>query len=381
MRIVLFTNAYKPTISGVVTSVTLFRQGLLEAGHDVFIIAPQYEDYVDDEPYVFRFPALDLTGQFDLSLALPIKNLLEPTIRGLKPHIIHSQHPILLGDLAVTFARDLEVPFIFTFHTQYDQYAQHYIPLAPTLAGRVMEEVVQRYLKRCDHLIVPSESIQRKVQEQYKLDRTITVVPTPVDLSVFRSGSKEELRAELGWSEAQTLLYVGRIAKEKKLDLLIDAFALIADRNPNVRLALVGRGPYQNSLMGKTRKMGVSEKVEFVGAVSHDRVPRYMAAADLFVFTSTTDTQGLVLVEAMASGTPVVAVNAPGPQDVLRDGGGILTEAASEPFAEAVRSLLEHLDRLQALSNEAHELAQRYGIHAATERLLNVYEDALGQRS
>jgi glycosyltransferase involved in cell wall biosynthesis len=381
MRIVLFTNAYKPTISGVVTSLTLFRQGLIEAGHDVFIIAPQYEDYVDDEPYIFRFPALDLTGQFDMSLALPIKNLLEPTIRGLKPHVIHSQHPILMGDLAVTFARDLQVPFFFTFHTQYDQYAQHYIPLAPALAGRVMEEVVQRYLKRCEHLIVPSESIQKKVKEQYKLDRTITVVPTPVDLSLFRSGSKSELRAELGWTDVQILLYVGRIAKEKKLDMLLDAFALIADRNPDARLAIVGRGPHKDSLMEKARRMGISGKVEFIGAVTHEQVPRYMAAADLFVFTSTTDTQGLVLIEAMASGTPVVAVNAPGPMDVLRDCGGILTEAAAKPFAEAVSSLLDRPERLQELSKQACELAQRYGIRAATERLLHVYETALEQQA
>jgi 1,2-diacylglycerol 3-alpha-glucosyltransferase len=381
MRIVLFTNAYKPTISGVVTSLSLFRKGLIEAGHDVFLIAPQYEEYVDEEPYIFRFPALDLTGQFDMSLALPIKNLLEPTIHGLKPHIIHSHHPVLMGDLAIAFARDLEIPLVFTFHTQYDQYAQHYIPLAPTLAGRVMEEVVQRYLKHCDHLVVPSESIRNKVMEQYKLDRTITVVPTPVDLSIFKSGSKTESRESLGWSDAQILLYVGRIAREKNLDLLIDAFGLIAGRTPSVRLALLGRGPHRDHLVEKAHKLGISKQVEFVGAVEHEQVPRYMAAADVFVFTSTTDTQGLVLIEAMASGTPVAAVRAPGPIDVLQDGGGVLTEATAESFADAVSSLLEAPVRLEALSGQAYELAQRYSIRSATKRLLKVYNTALERHS
>ena len=126
MRVVFFTNAYKPTISGVVTSISLFRQGLLDAGHGVNIVAPQQGDYQDEEPYVFRLPAIDLPGEIDLSLAMPLKALIETALRGLKPSLIHSQHPILMGDLAAAFARELEIPLVFTFHTRYDEYAQQY---------------------------------------------------------------------------------------------------------------------------------------------------------------------------------------------------------------------------------------------------------------
>jgi glycosyltransferase involved in cell wall biosynthesis len=381
MRIVMFTNAYKPSISGVVTSLTTFRRGLIEAHQDVFIIAPDYENYVDDEPYIFRFPALDLPWQIDFSLALPIKNLLEPTIRGLKPNIIHSQHPVLMGDLAVAFARDLNVPFIFTFHTQYDRYIEHYIPLAPSLATRLMDEMIQRYLKRCDHLIVPSESIKAKVEKEYHVEKPISVVPTPVDLSMFKVGEKVALRSSLGWTDDRVLLYVGRIAKEKKLDLLLNAFDLIAKEIARARLVLVGRGPYMEGLKEKTHDMGLGDRVVFAGAIPHEEVPRYMAAADLFVFTSTTDTQGLVLVEAMASGTPVVAVDAPGPTDVLQAGGGVLTEDSPSSFAEAVCALIESPPQLHELSEAASEVAKRYGIRAATRELIKVYESTQTRHS
>lgn len=374
MRVVMFTNSYKPSISGVVTSMTTFRRGLVEAGHDVFVIAPDYEDYVDEEPFIFRFPALDLPWQIDFSLALPIKNLLEPTIRGLKPTIIHSQHPVLMGDLAVAFARDLKIPLVFTFHTQYDRYVEHYIPLAPSLAGRLMDEVIQRYLNRCDHIIVPSESIRTKVEIEYRVDKPVSVVPTPVDLSMFEAGEKAELRSSLDWTGQRVLLYVGRIAKEKRLDLLLEAFALISKDEARARLVLVGRGPYMESLRGKSYKMGLSDKVTFAGGIPHEEVPRYMAAADLFVFTSTTDTQGLVLIEAMASGTPVVAVSAPGPVDLLQSGGGVLTEDTPQAFADAVSTLFEDPPQLQELSGQACAIAQRYGIQAVTRDLIQVYE-------
>jgi len=110
MRILVFSNAYKPSVSGVVTSISLFRQGLIKAGHDVYIIAPEHKDYQDEEPYVFRFPALDLPEELDMSLLIPFKIAMTPTVRGVKPDVIHSQHPVVMGWLATTFARDLNLP-------------------------------------------------------------------------------------------------------------------------------------------------------------------------------------------------------------------------------------------------------------------------------
>jgi len=376
MRIVFFTNAYKPSISGVVTSISLFRQGLVKAGHEVHIVAPEQGGYEDKEPYVFRLPAIDLPGDIDVSLAMPLKALLDTALQGIKPSLIHSQHPILLGDLAAAFARELQIPLIFTFHTRYDKYAQQYVPIAPEVAGTVMEQVVGRYLERCTHIIAPTTSTRDLILREYAPSAPVTVVPTPVKMGAYDALEPERVLAELGLRDSEALLYVGRIAGEKGLDFLFRAFARIAAERPQVRLLLVGEGPGEGELQELARELDIDDRVIFCGAVPHSEVPHYAAAADLFVFSSVTETQGLVLIEAMAAGTPVLAVEAPGSQDVLDEGGGLLVPKRERVFADAVVDLLRDRQRLEALGRQAARVAQRYTISAATERLSAVYEEA-----
>lgn len=158
-RIIIFSIAYKPTVSGVVTSIELFRKGLLAAGHDVHLIARVYDDYKDEEPYIFRFRAMDLTNWVDASLVFPLKYPMEPTVRGIKPTVIHSQHPLLMGDLAVEFVKEYETPLVFTFHTRYDAYAQKVVPIIPDLIEMVTDEIIRGYLEKCTHIIAPTPSI------------------------------------------------------------------------------------------------------------------------------------------------------------------------------------------------------------------------------
>jgi glycosyltransferase involved in cell wall biosynthesis len=377
MRIVVFSNAYKPTISGVVTSIALFRQGLIEAGHEVHIFAPVHEDFDDEEPYVFRLPALDLPGELDLSLALPLKAPIAVTVRGIKPTLIHSQHPILIGDLAAAFARDLDLPLVFTFHTRYDEYAQEYVPVAPELASIVMKGIINRYLEQCTHIVAPTSSIRQFILREYAPDAPVSVVPTPVDLRAYNDLDRHRVRSALGLEEAELLLYVGRLAGEKALDFLLCVFARVVAERPQVRLLLVGKGPEEDDLRETVRELDLGERVVFAGAVPHDDVPHYAAAADLFVFSSVTETQGLVLIEAMAAGTPVIAVKAPGSVDVLEEGGGLLVPIQEDAFANAVLELLADEPRRRAMGEKAARVVQRYTVSAVTERLLAVYEAAV----
>jgi glycosyltransferase involved in cell wall biosynthesis len=377
MRISIFSNAYKPTISGVVVSISLFRQGLLDQGHDVHIFAPEYEGYQDEELYVFRFPSLDLSEQLDFSLALPFKNLIEPTVRGVKSDLIHSQHPLWMGDLAVSFAEDLKLPLVFTFHTQYERYVQHYIPLAPDLAGKLMEGFVGRYLQHCDHIVTPTASVRDQILRDYAVEAPVTVVPTPVNLSQFRDLNPHAVRTKLGLTDHKFLLYVGRLSKEKELGRLLQSFARVLSDCPRARLILLGRGPIRESLQKKAKKLGIRDAMEFVDAVPHHQVPDYMAAADLFVFPSTTETQGLVLVEAMAAGTPVVAVQAPGLVDVVSKGGGVLVPQDEEAFAAAVIHLLEDDQARLAMQAKAKATADLFSVETASRQLIDVYEQTL----
>ncbi len=377
MRIVMFSNNYLPVISGVGTSIALLRRGLLEAGQEVHLVVPEYDDFVDEEPYVFRMPALDLGDQLRVSLAVPFRAPVEVTMQGLKPHVIHSHHPIWLGEVAATFSRDMEVPLVFTFHTRYDEYAQQYVPLMPDLAHTVMREIVERYLEKCNHVIAPTESIRDFIQSEYDIEVPVSVLPTPVDLTAYQDLAPAPIRAEWGLEKAEVLLYVGRLAGEKNLDFLLRAFARIAEERPHTRLLIVGDGPAKGKLKKLAKQLDVEREVIFTGAVPHDRVPDYAAAADLFVFASVTETQGLVLTEAMAAGAPVVAVEAPGSVDILTQGGGLLVKPQEQAFAEAAVELLADEERLRGMGEEAVQIAQRYSVSAITERLLAVYEAAL----
>jgi len=382
MRVLIFSNAYRPTVSGVVTSIALFRQGLIEAGHGVHIIAPEYADYEDEEPYVFRFPALDLPEalDLDLSLAIPLKTTIAPTVRGIKPALIHSQHPVVMGGLAATFARDFRLPLVFTFHSRYELYAQRYMPIMPKLAGLVTDELVKHYLEKCTYIIAPTPSIRDFILQEYETATPVEIVPTPVDLSQYHDLEPQRVRAALGLEKAELLLYVGRLAGEKNLNFLLRAFIRVASQRPQARLLIVGQGPIRHNLERMALKLGLGKQVIFAGAVPHSEVPHYAAAADVFVFSSLVDTQGLVLIEAMAAGTPVVAVEAPGPTDILRAGGGILAPAQEDAFAESVLKLLADRPGRRALGEQAAQAAQRYTVPAATARLVSVYEAALAAR-
>ena len=377
MRVLIFSNTYQPSTSGVVTSVTLFRQGLIDANHEVHLIVPQYEGYEDKDPYIFRFPALDLSDRIDISLVLPFQPLIEPTVRGIMPHIIHSQHPVWLGDLAVTFAHDLRVPLVFTFHTRYDEYAQSYVPIVAGLASRVAEEVVKRYMRQCTHIVAPTPAIRDLILHEYPIETPVSVVPSPVDLRRYQDLNTKRIRGEYGLDPYELLLYMGRVAKEKGLDFLIRAFAKVAAERPQARLLLVGDGPYRRALENLVQRLGLSNQVIFTGSVPHEEIPDYASAADLFVFSSVTDTQGLVLVEAMAAGVPVVAVEAPGPIDVLAEGGGVLVPTKEDAFVEAVLSLLMDEGRREEMGEEARRMAQRYSVSVTTKKMLAVYEEAM----
>jgi glycosyltransferase involved in cell wall biosynthesis len=375
-RVIIFSNAYKPTLSGVVTSIDLFRRGLITAGHDVHLIAPVYEDYQDEEPYVFRFPAMDLTNWVDASVVLPLKSLMEATVRGIKPTIIHSQHPLLMGDLAVEFAKEYQAPLVFTFHTLYDAYAQKYVPIVQDLIGKMADDFVRGYLEKCTHIVAPTHSIRELIREKYVRKIPISVVPTPIDLSQYKNLAEDKIRDRLGLKNAEILLFLGRIAEEKNLDFLLKVFKEILVERPGVKLLIVGKGTSLNSIERLAGELGITRDVLFTGAVPHHEVPDYMAAADVFVFPSEVETQGLVLIEAMAAGTPAVAVVTTGSQDVLANGGGILVSSDEVAFKKAVLDLLTNNGYREIIGEKALQVARSYTIEAATSKMEKVYDEA-----
>ncbi len=378
MRILIFSNAYKPSISGVVTSISLFRQALRHAGHTVSIIAPQYTGYQDDETDIFRFPAIDLTSQIDLSLAIPIKTFMERTVTGLMPDVIHSQHPVVMGDVAANFAQKLNVPLVFTYHTLYGEYLQKHLHIASEWVKAMMDQIIAHYLKQCNHIIAPTAAVYDLIQNRYHPTTPVSIIPTPVDLQQYRKLEPNRVRSKYGLErKLKILLYVGRLSEEKNLKFLLCTYARIARSQPQTRLMLVGKGPAEATLRKQTMKLNIAHQVIFTGGVPHDEIPHYAAAATCFVFPSQTETQGLVLIENMAAGTPVVAVASPPAMDILKAGGGIVTPPNEEAFAAAILHLLENHGERRRMGEMARTIAGQYDIMSATAALTEVYRQAI----
>lgn len=380
MRITHFSNFYKPSLSGVVTSISNFRKGLLEEGQEIHLMAPRYHGYQDDEAYIFRFPAINLTETANVSLAVPVRALMEPTMKGLKPDVIHSHHPLLMGDMATTFAERLDIPLVFTFHTRYEKYFQEYISIAPELSGKLAETMVRRYLEKCDHIIAPTRTIQELIQA-YKVDVPVTIIPTPIDLLQYEELQPDRIRMQLNLEDEIILLYLGRLSPEKNLGFLLSVFSKFQKDWSNSCLVIVGGGPESEHLKDMAVKLGINPYVIFTGWVPYNEVPHYMAAADLFVFPSMTETQGLVLIEAMAAGTPVVAIETPVNAEVVEDGGGILVDEDEDNFVSALRWILSNPSEMEAMGKIAKTMASRYRIALAVEKLISVYESVVVDRS
>jgi glycosyltransferase involved in cell wall biosynthesis len=232
-------------------------------------------------------------------------------------------------------------------------------------------------MRQCTHIVAPTPAIRDLILREYSIDVPISVVPSPVDLARYKEKDSKRIRQEFGLDKYELLLYIGRVAKEKGLDLLVNAFAKVIAERPQARLLLVGGGPYRRALESLVKRHGLTGKVIFTGVVPHEEIPDYAAAADLFVFTSVTDTQGLVLVEAMAAGVPAVAVKAPGPIDILAGGGGLLVPAEEDAFVKAVLALLDDEVRRKEMGREALSLAKPYAISETTKKMLVVYEEAI----
>jgi len=381
VHIAFFTNSYHPVVNGVVRSVASFREILMKQGHNVFVFAQSDGNYEDTEPFIFRYPSLPLPLPGDIAAAIPVSPFVEQLLPALKLDVIHTHHPILLGQTAARKAAELNLPLVFTFHTQYWEYT-HYVPFPQETIQEFLKNAVHRWLRefvqKCQHIIIPSESIREILVREYGLEELYTVIPTGIDLEPYRCADWQSLRKEKGWQDETVLISVGRLAPEKNWDTLLQAFARVSSQHPDARLVLIGDGPAKGSLQTLASELGIAEHVTFTGALPFEEVPCHLKAADLFVFASVTETQGLVTIEAMAAGLPVVAVEASGTRDIVEHGKqGLLVENDAEALAKGIEKLLDNPQRKKRFSNSALKKARTFDIDELGKQMVSVYEQAI----
>lgn len=378
MRIAYFTNFYLPVVNGVVRSVQSFRDALSAMGHNVFVFA-QEDDYEDTEPFIFRYPSIPLPGE--IHTALPVSSFVDQLLPKLKLDVIHTHHPFLLGQTAATKARDYGLPLVFTFHTQYQEYT-HYIPIPQEQVQEFLKSTVMNWLRefmrKCQHIVIPSESMRSILVDHYGLVDRFTVIPTGIDTAPYKAADGSALRSEWGWHNDKIIISAGRLAEEKNWSILLQAFALAQKSYSNMRLVLIGDGPQAEELHELAGELGVAERVLFTGKVPFDEIPNYLKAADLFSFASITETQGLVTLEAMAAGLPVVAVAASGTRDILQNGKqGFLVENDAQALASGIIKLVESPSLMSRFKSAALRKSRTFENRRLAQKMLDVYEQAI----
>jgi 1,2-diacylglycerol 3-alpha-glucosyltransferase len=381
MHIAYFTNFYLPVINGVVRSVRSYRDELSRRGHNVFIFAQEHAGYADEDPFIFRYPSLNLSAGLDVPAAIPISPFIDRLIPAVKLDVIHTHHPFLLGQAAATKSLELDLPLVFTFHTQYREYT-HYVPFPMETVQNFLKNTLDRWLgdfmRRCQHIIIPSESMRQILVDRYGLKDRFTVIPTGIDLEAYRTADRNKIRRKRKWEKDTVMISVGRLAPEKNWSTLIHATALVLQEYPRFRLVLIGDGQERKELEGLARELGIRRRVTFTGALPFSEIPAYMKAADLFGFASVTETQGLATLEAMAARLPVVAVDASGTRDILKHGKqGYLVENTAEALAAAIKKLLSNPARMKQFAKAAHKKAQSFNIERLADKLLDVYGQAI----
>jgi glycosyltransferase involved in cell wall biosynthesis len=381
MHIAFFTNTYHPFVSGVVRSISSFRQALTDLGQNVFVFAQQVDDYIDEEPFIFRYPSFNISWPTDFHAVIPISSHIDYLIPSLKLDVIHTHHPILLGRTAATKAAELNIPLVFTFHSQYSEYTQ-YLPLNQETIQDFIKDLIDTrlvdFMKKCHHIVVPSSSMLELLHEVFGLNESVSVVPTGIDSKRFKDADGQPIRKKLGWNDDIVLISVGRLGPEKNWETLLNACAPVMHAHPNFRAAIIGDGLDRDKLKKHTEKMGIANRVEFLGTVPYDQIPCYLKAADIFGFASVAETQGLVTMEAVAAGLPVVAIDAVGTRDnVKHNEQGLLTPNDSQALAQAITRLVENPELRYQFSKSATKRADEFDMTVQADKLIGVYEQAI----
>jgi glycosyltransferase involved in cell wall biosynthesis len=379
MNIALLTNTFTPHVGGVARSVEAFAKAYRELGHRVLVVAPQFEDTPEHETDVFRIPAIQHFNGSDFSVVLPVPSGLSEKMEEFKPDIIHSQHPFLLGMTAVRIARTLDLPLVFTHHTLYEQYT-HYVPGDSPAMKRFVIELSTRYANLADQVFAPSESIRDMLIERGVIS-PVLVVPTGVSVECFAHGNGSKFRRKKHIPEDAIVVgHMGRLAPEKNLEFLARSVVAFMKGHGAAMFLLVGAGPSQEAIEQIFAEAGMSDRLCMCGVLENGDLADALNAMSVFAFASKSETQGMVLTEAMAAGLPVVALDAPGVREVVVDAksGRVITEESRQAFAAALRWVCTRSrEEKHALIAAARATAEAFSMPVSARKALAAYESLL----
>ncbi|MEC9493334.1 glycosyltransferase family 4 protein [Flexistipes sp.] len=386
INVAMFTNNYLPFIGGVPVSIHRLKTGLKKLGNRVLIFAPDYgEEEKGDKADVYRVKSLFHYSKFrDFPVANIFSGKIYKRLKIFNPDIIHVHHPFWMGRKGYYMAKKLNVPLVFTYHTRLELYA-HYVPLPGMLFRNLISHyMVRKFANRCDGVVVPTYSAEEYLRA-VGVKTHITVLPTGIDFKKFESIDKskaEEIRSRYVSDNEYLLVTVSRLGKEKNLDFLLDTIAFVKEKADfDFRLIMLGEGPYRDELEKKIDALNLGSTVFLTGAVEPDDMGYYYSAADLFVFTSKSETQGMVILEAMSAGLPVLSVRSSGIDDVVQnDFTGYKTKEDPKVWLEKLEKILTDKKLYMKLSANAQDFASHYSTDEIAGKMHEFYARLLAGR-
>jgi glycosyltransferase involved in cell wall biosynthesis len=383
MNIVMLTNTYIPHVGGVARSVEAFSAEYRRRGHRVLVVAPEFPGMPQDEIDVVRIPAIQNFNGSDFSVVLPVSGLLTEALDAFAPDIIHAHHPYLLGVTALRVARYRNLPLVFTHHTLYEEYT-HYVPGDAPKLRRFIIEAATRYANLCDQVFAPSESIMTLLRER-GVATSVTVVPTGVQVERFAQGNGGRFRVATGIpADAFVVGHLGRLAPEKNLEFLAEAVAAFLKTTSRAHFLVIGTGPFRKTIREIFAGQGLDARLHIAGVLGHEQLIDGLHAMNLFAFASKSETQGMVLTEAMAAGLPVVALDANGVREVVRDyrNGRLLPGESIKAFVSALQWVAGlPAEQVRELGQAALDTAETFSMARSADKALACYTNLRDRKS
>jgi 1,2-diacylglycerol 3-alpha-glucosyltransferase len=379
LRVGIFSDSYHPYVSGVVRSIEILKDELEQLGHDSYIFAPNYP-FASKEKNVYRYMSVPAPTQRSYFLPIPFSPRLRSQVKKLGLDIIHVHSPFLLGSLGKHISKRFNLPLIFTYHTLYHRYA-HYLPIGKGFTSNMINNWNKNFCNQCDRIIAPSLFVKTLI-EKNGITTAVDVVPTGLtDSYYYANDDVSWLRKKFNLNKNEKiLLYVGRLGKEKNLFFLIEAMKEILKYKPFTRLLIVGTGPEESNLKMLCHTQNLQDNILFSGQINQQELLKCYTGADIFTFASQTETQGLVVGEAKASGLPVVCLYSPCMSEMIFNGKDGFLVHNLEAFIEKVLYLLENEKIAKAMGNRGKLNSIRFSSKILGTKMVNTYIDTINQK-
>jgi 1,2-diacylglycerol 3-alpha-glucosyltransferase len=392
MRIGIFTDAYEPYVSGVVTSAKMLKNSLEKKGHKVYIVTPNFESMkqiYEEDKRILRIPGIKLGFLYDLRVSgiYPIRAVSQ--VKKWKLDVIHIQTEFGIGIFGKLMAKQFNIPLVYTYHTMYEDHV-HYITRGLfDNAGKKAVEYLTKIVcdKNIKEIIVPTQKAYDVLKEKYKIEHNITVIPTGIEIERFykENFSTNVINAykkDLGINSDETvLLYLGRVGKEKNIALIVDALKDLVSKSPKYKLLIVGDGPERKILEKKVEKLKLQNYVIFTGKVEWTMTPIYYQLGDLFLMPSRSETQGLTIIEALASSLPVLCINDDSYKSMIQDKENGRYFHDKKSCVKLILELEKDEKELQKLREGARKSVIKYSSEYFGNQVLDVYKKAIEKSS